>query len=395
MSREFRTVERELTFDEISYRFCIQSGPEAWRDLARKLVALDTDRFIVVADGGLAQPAVREVAACIGKVAPVVPLSVVTNESAKNLATIDALAEQAITAGATRRSVVIALGGGLAGNVAGLLAALLYRGVRLVHLPTTLLAMSDSVLSLKQAVNSRYGKNHLGTFHPPVLVWNQLDFLDSLPAASIRSALCETIKNVLGIVPERYNELAGKLRTDARYSKAELTELIELCVAAKSQVMRCDSTEKHEALVLEYGHTVGHAIELVSHGDVPHGFAIGLGLLVAARVSVELGYLDPADEAAHRRLLELNGAPTLMPDGLDLEAVMDAVRLDNKRGYIPHSDGKCDMVLLDALGRPHHTGESLMTQVDEGVIRSAIQSVLTINSSATASASAPASAAVA
>ncbi|WP_055563545.1 2-deoxy-scyllo-inosose synthase [Streptomyces atriruber] len=375
LSLEFRALERELTFDEVSYRFCIHSGPDAWRDLARKLVALEADRFLVVADGGLAQPAVREVATCIGDVAPVVPLPVVTNESAKNLATIDALAERAITAGATRRSVVIALGGGLAGNVAGLLAALLYRGVRLVHLPTTLLAMSDSVLSLKQAVNSRYGKNHLGTFHPPALVWNQLDFLDSLPAASIRSALCETIKNVLGIVPERYDELAGRLRPDARYSKAELTELIELCVAAKCHVMRHDSTEKHEALVLEYGHTVGHAIELVSQGRVPHGFAIGLGLLVAARVSVDLGQLDRADEAAHRRLLELNGAPVVMPDGLDLDAVMDAVRLDNKRGYLPHTEGKCDMVLLDALGRPHRTGESLMTQVDEDVIRSAIQSV--------------------
>ena len=117
------------------------------------------------------------------------------------------LAKQAFTSGATRMSVVFGLGGGLAGNVAGTARApgSSCAAPRLVHIPTTLLAMSDSVLSLKQAVNSAVGKNHLGCFHAPDLVWSQLDCLATLPAADqVRAALCEAIKNVIAICPERY-----------------------------------------------------------------------------------------------------------------------------------------------------------------------------------------------
>jgi 3-dehydroquinate synthase/2-deoxy-scyllo-inosose synthase len=271
---------------------------------------------------------------------------------------------------------VVALGGGVAGNMAGLLAGLLYRGIRLVHLPTTLLGMSDSVLSAKQAVNSRQGKNHLGMFHPPVLVWNQLEFLDSLPAAEIQSALCEMVKNVICICPERYDEVAAKLRPDGRYSPAVITDFIDLCLDAKTRVMRDDPWEKREALVLEYGHTVGHAAEIVSGGTFRHGFAIGVGMLAAARVSGLLGYLSRSDEAAHRFLLQRNGAPTKLPDSLAVEEILRTVRLDNKRGYLRSREGMCDFILLDGLGMPHRGEGTLISQVDEEIVRAGIESVL-------------------
>lgn len=157
---------------------------------------------------------------------------------------------------------MIALGGGLAGNVAGLLAGLLMRGVRLVHLPTTLLAMSDSCLSLKQGTISPLGKNHLGLFHAPAFVWSDLAFLEYLPAREIRSAPCELIKNVLAIYPGQLAEVQSRLRPAADYSQEELAWFIDLCITAKSSVMASDALEKHWALVLEYGHTIGHALEL-------------------------------------------------------------------------------------------------------------------------------------
>lgn len=242
-------------------------------------------------------------------------------------------------------------------------------------MPTTLLAMSDSVLSLKQAVNSRCGKNHLGTFHAPVLVWNNLDFLDSLPAEEIRSALCEMIKNVLGIVPERYDEVAGLLRPDGHYTPEVITRFIDLCVDAKSAVMRADHTEKREALVLEYGHTTGHAAELLTGGRLRHGFAIGIGMLAAARMSRELGLLDRSEELAHHRLLELNGAPTRLPEELDVRSVLDVIRLDNKRGYVPGREGTFDFILLESLGAAHCPGGLPITQVDQDTVRLGIESV--------------------
>jgi 3-dehydroquinate synthetase len=369
-------LDREVCFGDVRYEFCVRDGRGAWSDLRRRLSGLDADMFLVVADAGLPAALLGEVQTQIGAVAPAVVLKVEADETTKTLKTLDLLAEKAIRNGATRRTVVVALGGGLAGNVAGLLAALIYRGIRLVHMPTTLLGMSDSVLSLKQAVNSRLGKNHLGTFHQPVLVWNHLGFLDTLPAEEIQSALCEMIKNVLGIVPERYDDVARDLRADGQYSPQTITSFIGLCVDAKTTVMRHDPHEKEEALVLEYGHTIGHAAELLTGGRLRHGFAIGIGMLAAARISRELGHLDQADELAHLRLLERNGAPTRLPAELESEAVLDAVRLDNKRGYRPGQSGMRDMILLDGLGVVHRESGSLITQVGEDVIRAGIQSVL-------------------
>jgi 3-dehydroquinate synthetase len=368
-------VDREVRFAEISYPFYIRSGRPSWIDLCKTLTALDADRLVVVADSGLPPHFVAEAEEYLVRVAPTTVLMADATERTKTLATVDQLAEQTILAGATRQSIVVGFGGGLVGNVAGLLAGLVFRGIRLVHLPTTLLAMSDSTLSLKQGVNSRQGKNHVGVFHPPVLVWNHLDFLETLAPEEIRSALCETVKNVLAIVPERYDELAGLLRADARYQHGAMVEFINLCVDAKTAVMAEDHREKLGALILEYGHTIGHAIELRTDGATHHGFAIGLGMLAAARISRELGGLDASDEAAHRTLLERNGAPTTA-SGVAVDDVLELVRLDNKRGYVPRRLGACDFILLEGLGRPMVSDGSLITQVDEQTVHAGIASIL-------------------
>lgn len=366
--------DRDVRFGNVSYPFHLRSGQPAWDELAGPLSQLDADRFLLITDSGVPPSAVAAVSARLEKIAPVTVLQVVPDEKAKTITAIDDLAEQVFNSLATRRSVFVALGGGLAGNVAGLLAHLFLRGARLVHIPTTLLAMSDSVLSFKQAVNSRVGKNHLGAFHAPELVWAHLDFVATLPASEIRAALCEAIKNVVAICPELYDETAARLRPDAGYSPAELTWFIGMCVEAKQRVMEDDPYEKGRALILEYGHTVGHAAELVSGGAFGHGLAIGVGGLVAARVAASLGFAGPDVEKAHENLLALNGAPTRFPEYLEPDLLMDAVRLDNKRGYIPHRPGHVDMVLLEGLGQPHHAGGSVITQVPQDVVMAAIRS---------------------
>src|SRR5215469_12055603 len=304
------TLDCEARFGDVRYPIYVRSGAASWAELAGLLAGLHTDRFLLVTDGGVPTDAVHSIARRLDELAPVTLLPVPAGEQAKNLNTIDDLAKEAFTSGATRMSVFVALGGGLAGNVAGLLAHLFLRGARLVHIPTTLLAMSDSVLSLKQAVNSPVGKNHLGAFHAPELVWSQLDCLDTLPQSQVRAALCEAIKNVIAICPDRHDELAARLRTDAVYSQAELAWFIGMCIDAKQAVMAADAQEKGRALVLEYGHTVGHAAELVTGGRLSHGLAIGVGGLVAARIATLLGIGDPAIERAHEALLHRNGAPT-------------------------------------------------------------------------------------
>lgn len=368
--------ERQVRFGEVSYAYCMSLGAAGWPAIRGRLAELDVDRFVIVADGGLAQPAVAEIEAYFSELAPVLLLPTAPSEQEKSLATIDELAERAINGGVTRRSCVVALGGGIAGNVAGLLAGLLFRGIRLIHLPTTLLSMSDSVLSLKQAVNSRLGKNHLGVFHPPSLVWTRLEFLETLPPEEIQSALCEMIKNVLAIRPDRYDDIAGKLKPDGRYPAHLIAEFIELCIDAKVQIMGDDHLEKHDGLILEYGHTIGHAAELLSGGRLRHGFAVGIGMLAAARISRLLGYMSEGDEAAHRALLQRNGSPLRLPAYLDESALMHKVQFDNKRGYVRGRPGHCDFILLDSLGRPHRDNEHMITQVDHEVVRAGITHVM-------------------
>jgi 3-dehydroquinate synthetase len=369
-------LDREIRLGACRYPFHLRAGLPAWAELAARLAALGADHIFLVTDSGVPAGLVGSAAAAAGvdEATPVTILTIPATEMAKNPDTVADLAAQMIAAGATRRSVVVALGGGLAGNVAGTLAGWVYRGaLRLVQIPTTLLAMSDSVLSLKQAINSSWGKNHLGCFKAPAFVWGHLDILASLPASEKRAALCETAKNVLAICPQRYDELAALLRPDAAYTEAELAWIVDLCITAKQSVLVNDPYEANEALVLEYGHTAGHAAEHVTGGALAHGQAIGIGMLVAARASAILGYLSAGAEAAHERLLELNGTRLRFPPGLSADAVLAAMRMDNKRGYLPATAGCIDMVLLNGLGQPRTQGGSVLTPVPEGVVLAALQ----------------------
>ena len=371
-------LDREIAWSEhgsartYTYPYHLRSG-DTWPELLGKLHTLEADHFVLVTDATF--PAYLAEAAWmrLSSLGRCTLLTFQGGEHAKNLVTIHRLGNDAIRAGATRRSCIVALGGGLVGNVAGLLAALFFRGTHLVHLPTTLLAMSDSCLSLKQGVNSDAGKNHFGQFYPPEFVWADLSYLRELPTIEVRSALCELIKNVLAVCPEHYDELASTLRQDGMYPEAQVQRFIALCIEAKCSVMGQDALEKQDAVILEYGHTVGHALELRSGGAIPHGLAIGIGMVVAARISRMLGMLSRQEEEAHRTLLRRNGAPTRVPRHVSAQELLELMAHDNKRGYLTPVRGKYDMVLLERLGVPHRTGETVLTHVEESTVRAAIE----------------------
>jgi 3-dehydroquinate synthetase len=374
------SLDRIIRFGEHSYPFYVRDSSEAWPELLTHLAALEADHFVLVTDASFPAALREEAVRWLAQLSSCTVLTFAGGERTKTLSIVEALAQAALEAGVSRRSCVVALGGGLAGNVAGLLAALLFRGIRLVHVPTTLLAMSDSVLSLKQAVNSPVGKNHLGTFYTPELVWCDLTYLRWLPAREIQSALCELIKNVVAISPEHYNELLSLLDPAGVYTPEQYLHFIELCIAAKCSVMHDDPQEKRGGLVLEYGHTVGHALEwlaarMLPQGTLPHGFAVGLGMLVEARISRLLGLLSVQDEQAHVELLRCNGAPTALPQGISVGAVLVALERDNKRGYLPAEHGLYPMVLLEQLGRPHCHEDSILTPVPANLVTTALKAL--------------------
>jgi 3-dehydroquinate synthase/2-deoxy-scyllo-inosose synthase len=244
--------------------------------------------------------------------------------------------------------------------------------------------MSDAVLSLKQGVNIAGVKNGLGTFYKPSLVWADSSRLTTLAAREIRAGIAEIIKNALVIAPEQVSVLAEILRPEAVYEVAELDRLIELAVTAKSRVLAADEHERRAALALEYGHSVGHALETLSGGRLGHGYGVALGMRVAARIAFSVGLLPAADVAVHERLLSAAGfAAELPPElaGVSPSRVVEQVQLDNKRGYIECAQTEVPMVLLRALGQPVVTDDRPLVPVDVAQVADAFAITLGSNGS--------------
>ena len=268
-------------------------------------------------------------------------------EAQKSLARAEELYGVLYDRGVRRTDTVVALGGGVIGDLAGLVAGTYQRGVRLVQVPTTLLAQVDAAVGGKVAVDFRAGKNYVGTFYQPWLVYSDLAVLETLPARELCSGAAEVAKYGLlagGDLLDRVERLAAGALSAARVSQ----ELVAGCVEYKVDVAAGDEREETGArAVLNLGHTIGHAIEAATaFSRYTHGEAVGLGLRAGLRLSRRLCGLDPREEARAQALLDGLGLPCRL-DAVPAETVCALTRRDKKAG--PEGVG---YVLLDALGSP-------------------------------------------
>jgi 3-dehydroquinate synthase len=285
---------------------------------------------------------------------PVV-LEVPSGEAQKTLSQLERLADGCVGAGLDRGAVIFAFGGGVVGDLAGFLAATLHRGVRVVQLPTTLLAQVDAAIGGKTAVDLAGGKNLLGAFHQPRLVYSNVSLLATLPRREVASGLGEVVKYGLIADPEILTILEGlapqPLAESAQAGSAScasvclsggrggaaLEDLVGRCAAIKARVVSNDEHERgDERRTLNFGHTVGHAIEASFRDpgggfELAHGEAVGLGMLAAIRVSAAVGTLaDPDLETRVRALLAHLGLPCDLPPYLG-PLVRDRLGADKKR----------------------------------------------------------------
>src|SRR5437660_5244505 len=337
----FRLQTKEGATPRVVYEYPIEvhARPD-WEEFRQRLASLHADHFTLVVDAGLppelVQPVYRQVCE-LGVPCLLVPLR--ATEKAKLMQTaLSVLYQARAHGGGTHASCFIALGGGLVGNITGLAASLVVRGIKLVHISTTLLAATDSILSCKQGVNGEPAldlliKNLVGTFKAPEFALVYLSFWQSLAPDEIRSGLCELVKNVLAIHPHRCEKVATLLNPQASYSLDQFAQVFGWCFEAKQAVMRQDAHEQGSALVLEAGHTVGHALESLL--GMKHGLAIALGLLVEAHISHARGWLSDTEVRQHYALLGRNGVATTLPQALDIDALMRLICDDNKIGYLP------------------------------------------------------------
>lgn len=344
------------------------------------LRALSPDRILLVTDQRVHNLHGTRVETALRTVCEVTRLEIAVGERAKSLQTVERLCEQAIAVDATRRSLVVALGGGVVGNTAGVLAGLLFRGIRLLHVPTTLLAACDSVISLKQAVNSTVCKNSFGLYLEPCGVLVDLTCMETLPAREIRSGLAELFKNVLAIAPDTSEALTDLVSRPRPWGHQTWMELIALGLEAKHRVMADDQFERATAIVLEYGHTVGHALEIVdaAHGDqhpISHGDSVEIGMRVAARVAQRLGHASTDFVQRHDSILQILGRSDYILREFDMSAVLGAIAHDNKRGRIALGHAECAMVVLEDFGRPVFSGDVPLVPVPIPIVREALLEV--------------------
>jgi 3-dehydroquinate synthase len=263
-----------------------------------------------------------------GGFAPVL-LTISPGERAKSWSVVQRLARELLSRGAHRRSLLIALGGGVVGDLAGFLASIFMRGLPFIQVPTTVLAMVDAAIGGKTAINLPEGKNLLGTFHQPRLVAIDPEFVRTLPRAERLNGLAEVLK--AGFIRDR--ALLARLAaagTNLFKDETALTETIYRAAAIKAQVVSQDEREENLRRILNFGHTLGHGLEQASRFRLPHGRAVAWGMVAALTLSEHLEGLDPAEAEGGRRLIREFDLCQPLPE-LDPEAVLAALRLDKKR----------------------------------------------------------------
>ena len=232
-----------------------------------------------------------------------------------------------------RSSVIIALGGGVIGDMAGYGAATWLRGLDFIQIPTTLLAMVDSAIGGKTGINHPQGKNLIGAFHQPRLVWTDPEVLKTLPAREFRAAMAEVIKYGVIWDQELFALLTACDRLDQiRYFKpATLNSILHHCAKAKAEIVSQDEKEGNLRAVLNYGHTFGHAIEMVTkYRTFNHGEAVALGMVLAGAIAVALGFWQETDYLAQLLLIKKAKLPTSLPATIDHGAILAALSQDKK-----------------------------------------------------------------
>jgi len=283
-------------------------------------------------------------------------------EGSKSAATLESLWRWLAEIGMHRSDVVVGLGGGVVGDVAGFAAATYNRGVPIVQMPTTLLGMIDSAIGGKTAIDLPEGKNLVGAFHQPRAVVSDVTTLETLPDEVFRTGLAEVIKHGL-ISPTDLVERLGSISDQImKRDTDELTRLVVDAAAVKVRVVEEDETEQGSRAFLNYGHTLAHAIEAVGgYRGRPHGEAVAIGMMFAAHLAPKLGFADCI--ADHRGLLDLYGLPTTGA-GSTYEEISTAWSRDKKY------QAGMRFVVLEDLGRP-----TIVRDVPEDALRAAYEAV--------------------
>ena len=340
----------EVPLDQRSYPIFIGVPDASDLALALRSQLSDVSKLIFIADKNVVPIALKMRESMAFDSARAVILEVPSGETSKSVGQLESLWKQMAYLKADRKAVVVAVGGGVVGDLAGFLAASWNRGIRLVQIPTTLLSMVDSSVGGKTGINLPEAKNVIGAFWQPHLVWIDLKALESLPEREYLSGLAEVVK--YGVIMDRefFVWLESNVKSILGRDASTLEYLIKRCCELKAQVV---SADEHETTglraILNYGHTFGHAIETLAHyGTYLHGEAISIGMTMAGRLALNLKRWSDEDYQRQNHLLSALGLPIDFPSSassIPPQEMLHAMLLDKKTAH-----GKLQLILPTRLG---------------------------------------------
>ena len=292
-------------------------------------------------------------------------ITIPAGEKSKTLEQAGAICDRMITAGLDRQSFVIGLGGGMIGDISGFVAAIYHRGIPHVQIPTTLLAMVDSSIGGKTGVNAADGKNLIGAVHHPSLVIDDVDVLKTLPGREFNQGFAEIIKH--GIIADRemFEILAQQPKLRANESaSSKLALLIKRNIKIKSAIVARDQRDRTgERAILNFGHTVGHAIERAgNYRKFLHGEAVSLGIVAACAISIKKAGLPPNQRDAIVDLLRRFDLPTQLPPNFPREKIFAALPYDKK-----FESGHIRFIVTPRIGTAHITNDITFNDIREAV----------------------------
>ena len=321
-------------------------GPGLLGHAAEHIAPLAPTRIVLVTGTAVGALYAAPLRAALAGVAPVSVVTLPDGETHKQWNTVATVLDAMVTAGADRRSLVVALGGGVVGDMAGFAAAIYMRGVRFVQMPTTLLAQVDSSVGGKTGINHPRGKNLIGAFHQPQLVITDTATLQTLPDRELSAGLAEVLKHGLLADADYYERTVRELPALRARDADALTRAIARSCEIKAGIVARDEREAGERALLNLGHTFGHAIEaLTGYERWLHGEAVGCGMVLAADLSQRVGLLERDAVAGVADAVQSAGLPARIP-GLSAAAAMASMRGDKKA-----EAGAVRFILMERIGR--------------------------------------------
>lgn len=290
-------------------------------------------------------------------------MEVPAGESSKNMKTVLDIAARLLALGVDRKCALIALGGGVVGDLVGFIASVYMRSLSYIQIPTTLVGQVDSSIGGKTAVDLPEGKNLIGTFYQPAAVFIDLKYLETLPESEFTNGLGEVIKYGLIAGEEMFALLEERMSALKRRERDMTERIVARCCEIKKRLVEIDERDRGPRHLLNFGHTLGHAIEAASGYVFSHGEAVSLGMKAVVRISVRLHGLPPGEGNRIEKLLCAAGLPTRLPENIATDDVMARLKADKKK------DGDAvPFIVLSKIGSPMINGG-----IPDAVVREAIE----------------------